>query len=114
MMPPILVIDSSIWLAEQMLRHSSGSALRFFLRTRGAQLALPEVVRLEVVRHLAEQLDDLAQRMREDHGRLLSHVGTLRELVLPSANELREAAARAFENARIRILDVPFSLESAR
>jgi hypothetical protein len=113
-MPQIVVIDSNIWLAEQMLRHSAGSALRFFLRTSGARVAIPEVVRLEVVRHLTVELQKLARDIQQSHGRLLRHLGALKELVLPSSQELEDAARRAFESARIDMLDVPFSIESAR
>jgi hypothetical protein len=113
-MAQIVVIDSNIWLAEQMLRHSAGSALRFFLRTSDARVAVPEVVRLEVVRHLKLELQKLARDIEQSHGRLLRHLGALKELVLPSAHELDEAAQRAFESARIDVLDIPFSIESAR
>jgi len=70
-MPLTLVIDSNIWLGEQMLRHSAGSALRFFLRTNGARVALPEVVRREVVLHLGRTLKELSQGMQESHERML-------------------------------------------
>ena len=43
-----VVLDSNIWMQEQMLRHSVGSAVRFFLRKRDARIVVPEVVRLEV------------------------------------------------------------------
>jgi hypothetical protein len=113
-MPLILVIDSNIWLAEQMLRHSSGSALRFFLRTCGARVALPEVVRREVTLHLATELHDLSRDMKQSYDRILRQVNVLKELVLPSAQELDAIAKATFENTRLDMLDVPLSIESAR
>lgn len=113
-MPLILVIDSNIWLGEQMLRHSAGSALRFFLRTNGARVALPEVVRREVVLNLGRTLKELSQGMQESHERMLRLVGSLKELVLPTEQDLEAVAFEAFESARIDIFDVPFSLESAQ
>lgn len=97
-----------------MLRHSSGSALRFFLRTSGARVALPEVVRREVVRRLLAELHNLSHDIQHSHGRLLRHLGALKELVLPSAQEVEDAAKGAFERTRIDIVDVPFTIESAR
>jgi len=76
--------------------------------------AVPEVVRREVLRHLVDDLQNLSRDIQLAHSRLLRHVGVLRELVLPSTLELEEAAKSAFERARIDILDVPFSVESAR
>jgi hypothetical protein len=110
----IVVVDSCIWLAQQMLRHSAGSALRFFLRTRGAKVAVPEVVRKEVVQHLGRDLLELSVSMRRDYARMLPLVGALKELVLPGDAELLELAEKAFENTRLDLLDVPFCLDSAR
>lgn len=110
----IVVLDSNIWLGEQMLRHSAGSAVRFFLRANGAQVAVPEVVRREVTHHLSQSLKNLSLGMRESYDRLLRMVGSLKELVLPSDGELDAFALSAFENARIDAIDVPFTLESAR
>lgn len=109
-----IVLDSNIWLCEQMLRHSTGSAVRFFMRKHGARIAVPEVVRLEVERHLERQLTELSSQLRDGHTRLLRIVGELKELILPSDDELRDVAKNSFTNAGIDIVDFPFSIESAR
>ena len=109
-----VVLDSNIWLNEQMLRHSVGSALRFFLRKHNARLVVPEVVRLEVELHLEEELKELATSLRDKHRRLLSLVGELKEQVLPTDVELKQAALSAFANVGIEISNFPFSFESAR
>jgi hypothetical protein len=109
-----IVLDSNIWLGEQMLRHSTGSAVRFFLQKHGARVVVPEVVRLEVELHLERQLIELASQIREGHTRLLRAVGELKELVLPSDSVLRSVAKKAFSNTRIDISYFPFSLTSAR
>lgn len=96
-----------------MLRHSSGSAFRFFLRRQNARLVVPEVVRREVEKNLATQLIEAASRMRKDHTKLLRILGTLKELVLPSDDELRTAAKEAIEHTRIDVVEVPFTIESA-
>lgn len=80
-MPRIVVIDSNIWPAEQMLRHSSGSAVGVFLRTSGARVAVPEVVHREVVRHLVVELQNLSRDIQQSHRRLLRHVGALKDRV---------------------------------
>tara|TARA_R110002073_G_scaffold8027_22_gene44935 strand:- start:24556 stop:25560 length:1005 start_codon:yes stop_codon:yes gene_type:complete len=113
-MPLTVVLDSNIWLNEQMLRHSVGSAVRFFLRRHNAHVVVPEVVRLEVELHLEKELKELTSRLREGHRRLLGLVGELKEQVLPTDDELTQIASAAFANAGIEISDFPFSLESAR
>jgi hypothetical protein len=109
-----IILDSNIWLAEQMLRHSAGSTFRFYVRTNGIRVAVPEVVRREVVLNLSENLKGDAREMKDSHSRLLRVVGSMKELVLPSDEELVRTAEKAFENARVEIIDIPFSLESAR
>jgi len=109
-----VVLDSNIWLCEQMLRNSTGSAVRFFIRKHGARIVVPEVVRLEVELHLERQLTELSSQLRDGHARLLQVVGELKELVLPSDDELRDVAKNGFTNAGIAIADFPFSIESAR
>ncbi|WP_145385680.1 PIN domain-containing protein [Stieleria neptunia] len=109
-----VVLDSNIWLNEQMLRHSVGSAVRFFLRRHSAHVVVPEVVRREVELHLEKELKELTSRLREGHRRLLGLVGELKEQVLPTDDELTVIASTAFANAGIEITDFPFSLKSAR
>ena len=65
-----IVLDSNVWLNEQMLRHRVGSAIRFFLRRHNARVVVPEVVRLEVELHLEQELKELASRLREGHKQL--------------------------------------------
>jgi hypothetical protein len=109
-----IVLDSNVWLNEQMLRHRVGSAIRFFLRRHNARVVVPEVVRLEVELHLEQELKELASRLREGHKQLLGIVGELKEQVLPTDEELGKIALGAFANSGIEISDLPFSLESAR
>ncbi len=109
-----IVLDSNVWLSEQMLRHGAGAAVRFYLRRHDARIALPEVVRLEVILHLSEKMKELAATTRQAHRTLLPLAGRLRELVLPEDGELDEIAARAFEDIRVPVFDVPFTIESAR
>ena len=109
-----VVLDSNIWLSEQMLRHSTGAAVRFYLRRHDARIALPEVVRLEVVLHLSERMKELAATTRQAHRTLLPLAGQLRELVLPTDTELEAIAARVFEDIGVPVCDIPFTVESAR
>ena len=109
-----IVLDSNIWLSEHMLRHSAGAAVRFYLGRHDARIALPEVVRLEVILHLSKQMKELAAATRQGHRDLLTLTGQLRELVLPDDAELDAIAARAFDDIRVPVYDVPFSVDSAR
>ena len=52
--------------------------------------------------------------MSEDHRRLLGYFGKLKELVLPNDAELEELSSKLFSNVGVEIVDIPFSLTSAR
>jgi len=110
----IVVLDTNIWLKELALNSGAGSALRFFLKHRPAQLAVPEVVRLEVQNNLRrtikEAIDDVAKGNRQ----LLALFGSMKEVVLPTEQEIEAFVADVFNRLGIEILDVPFSLNSAR
>jgi hypothetical protein len=109
-----VVLDSNIWLSERMLRESAGAALRFYLRRHNARIAIPEVVRREVIVHLGEEMKELAAELRQKHRRLMPLAGTLKELVLPDDAALEQRAAQAFDGIGLATIDVPFTIESAR
>lgn len=109
-----VVLDSNIWLAERMLRESAGAALRFYLRRHSARIAIPEVVRREVIVHLGEEMKELAATLRQAHRRLVPLAGTLKELVLPDDAALEQRAAQAFDDIGLTTIDVPFTIDSAR
>ena len=52
----IVLLDSNVWLEELGLNSSLGSAVRFYLKQKGAQIALPEVVKLEVESNFKNRL----------------------------------------------------------
>src|SRR4051812_47024217 len=48
----IVVLDTNIWRSSLYLKAGAAAAMRFYLRQKGAKVGLPEVIRLEVERHL--------------------------------------------------------------
>lgn len=110
----IVVFDTNIWFTELGLRSPSGAAARFFLRQKQARLALPEVVRLEVERNLRNRLREFTANIQRDHRQLLTAFGSLKELILPSDDDIEKKVADIFANVDVSLLEIPFSLQSAR
>lgn len=110
----IVVFDTNIWFSELGLRSPSGAAARFFLRQKQARLALPEVVRLEVEHNLRNRLREFVANIRNDHRKLLTAFGTLKEVVLPSDEDIEKKVSEVFATVDVDLLEVPFSLPSAR
>jgi hypothetical protein len=110
----IVVLDTNIWLKELALNSGVGSAFRFFLKQRQARLALPEVVRLEVQHNLRALVTEAIDHVNSGNRRLLALFGSMKEIVLPNAEEIEALISGVFTGLRIEIMDVSFSLESAR
>jgi hypothetical protein len=110
----IVVLDTNIWLKEMALNSTLGAAIRFFIKQRSAQLALPEVVRLEVERNFRKNLKEYVGKVRENHRQLLAIFGKLKEVVLPDDAAIESKIAEIFSGVGVELLQVDFSFESAR
>lgn len=110
----IAVFDSNVWIAELGLRSTLGAVARFYLKHTKARLALPEVVRLEVEHNLRNRLKEQITRIEDDHRQLLTVFGTLKALVVPDPSAIEAKVNELFGSLGIDVLDVPFSLASAR
>lgn len=110
----IVVFDTNIWLSHLGMRSPAASAIRFFLKQNGYHMALPEVVRLEVEANLQAKLTNFIDEIRNSYEQLLTVFGELREVVLPSPAEVQVLIPRLFESVGVKLINIPFSLESAR
>ncbi len=110
----IIVFDTNVWLSELGLNTSAGSAVRFYLKRNNATVALPEVIRLEATHHLRKELKEFVSSIRSNYGRLLTVFGNLKEIILPTEEQINERVEGLFERLSVPLLDIPFSLESAR
>jgi hypothetical protein len=110
----IVVLDSNVWLSELGLRSGAAAAVRFFLNQSNAQVAVPEVIRLEVRHNLTNRLTTHAKEIRDNYRQLLTAFGKLREIVLPTEQEIQAKVEELFASLGVRQQQIPFSLESAR
>jgi hypothetical protein len=109
-----IVLDTNIWVKELGLNSTLGAATRFYVREKNARLVLPEVVRLEASTHFRRELRDFVRAIGENHRKLLTIFGSLREVVLPDDAEVEAKVTEIFANVGVEILEIPFSIESAR
>jgi hypothetical protein len=110
----IVVLDSMIWIAELGLKSSLGSVTRLYLKEKNARLALPEVVRLEVERNLHNQLKEHVSEIEKKHRQLLTVFGSLKAIAMPTDSDIEVRVAEVFGSLGVNVLEVPFSLPSAR
>lgn len=110
----IVVLDSNVWLSELGLRSGAAAAVRFFLNQSNAQVAVPEVVQLEVRHNLTNRLSTHAKEIRDNYRQLLTAFGKLREIILPTEGEIQAKVEELFASLGVQQQQIPFSLESAR
>ncbi len=109
-----VILDSNIWISELGLKTTLGSAVRFYLKRNNATLAIPEVIKLESERNLRNRLNEYISSIQKNHSSLLSIFGSLKEIVLPKADQIDELILSLFSNLDIDFIEIPFSLESAK
>jgi len=110
----IVVFDTNIWLSELGLRSPTAAAARFYLKHHGARVGIPEVIRLEVEQNLTSRLMKHIEDIRSAYRQLLTAFGTLREIILPDEEQVRQKIPELFESMQVERIDVPFTLDSAR
>lgn len=109
-----IIFDSNIWIAELGLNSKKGSAVRFFIKQNKAIVALPEVIKLEVESNVKKSINTFVSNIEKNHRQLLTLFGNLKEVVLPNEKIISERTKGIFINSGLDILDLPFTLESAR
>lgn len=110
----IVVFDTNVWKNSLYLKSSAAAAVRFYIHQQRARVGLPEIVRLEVERHLRIDVLTMRERIQTDHNRLLGLFETLKEVVLPTDAEVEKLVLKAFIHPGFDLLEVPFSERSAR
>lgn len=110
----IVVFDSNVWISELGLRSGAAAAAKFFLNHTGARLAVPEVVRLEVEHNLGARLTEHIENIQNDYRQLLTAFGKLREVVLPTSDDVKAKIQELFDSIEVAKVEVSFSLTSAR
>jgi len=109
-----IVLDSNIWISEWGLNTHKGAATKFYIKQKKAKLALPEVIKEEVKRNLYNSLSSFSEDIQKNHRQLLAVFGQLKEVVLPSTEEIKTKVNSLFNEAKIEIHEVPFTLDSAK
>jgi hypothetical protein len=110
----IIVLDTNIWKQELYLYSGAGAALKLYLNRKGATVALPEVIRLEVEAHLRADVQLGSKEVSAAHNRLVALFGSLRGVQLPTDDQIEILVSRFISDTGLTIREVPFTLESAR
>lgn len=109
-----VLLDSCTWIATRGLTSHVGCAARFFLRSAGATLVVPEVVQLEVEHRLVAQVRKQRDALINSHRRLLAVLQQDEVSVpLPTPQQLREGVRQRLNAPGVTTKHIPLSLEIA-
>ncbi len=108
------MFDTNVWKINLYLKSSASAAVKFYIHQHGAKVGLPEVVRLEVERHLRIDTVGMRESIRTEHNRLLGLFDTLKEVVLPTDAEVETLISKAFAQPGFDFFEVPFGEKSAK
>ena len=108
-----VIFDTNIWIKHLALQSAAGSSVRFYLNRMKATVALPDVIRRETQYNLSKQLLDHLYQIRSSNRALLSALGKMKDVVLPSEQDLFDAANKFTERLGLPVEHVAFSLSVA-
>ena len=109
-----IVFDTNIWISHFGLNSVAGASIRFYIKEKGADVVVPEVVRLEFEQNFTQKLQKLKQNIIDSHDSLLMVFGELKEVVLPSDEEINNRASEILNRLDVPIKEIPLSLEAAK
>ena len=109
-----ILFDSNVWISQLGLRSKNGAAVRHFANRRNATVAIPEIVQLEVEEKLTTRLLELKKQNEASHRQLLSVLGELEPIRLPSEEEIRKAVESIIPDFDVPVLKIPFNIDVAR
>lgn len=110
----IVVFDTNVWKANIYLQSPAAASIKLFLNLKSAKIGLPEVIRLEVQRHVKEDLADLSRKVAEGHKRLLAIFGKLQAITVPSTAQISGMVDKAFDGMGVPLVPMALTLDSAR
>ena len=109
-----VLIDTSVWRAQPLLRTPLGAALLYYVRRTDSKIALPEVVELEIAKQLYRAAAEARGKAENSFGILQQIMGKMPEFKVPSDAEVHKAIKDRFDELSSLIERVPFTLEHAR
>jgi hypothetical protein len=110
----IVIFDANIWISHLYANAPLRASALLYLHRKGATVALPEVVRLEVEVHLRSRLRDFRDKSRDNYNTLLKVFGRMKEAVFPSDADIDGVVDRFFSDSGFTFREIPFTLESAK
>ena len=109
-----VVFDSNVWISECGLNSLRADEGKEFIRSRGATLAVPEVVRLEVERTLRDEMLKKKKTIEDSHRYLTTMLGNIDDVSLPTDIDVKNLVSSLIDNTEVEIKHMPLTPEAAK
>ena len=109
-----IILDTNIWLSELALMSPLGCAFSHYVMVGGFKIGLPEVIEEETKYNFRKQLLEYRLNIARDYKRMLTIFGKMKELVMPSEEDIEGKVEALFDFHKDRIIRIPFEIEGAR
>lgn len=110
----IIVLDTNIWRSELALMNPLGCAFSHYVTVSGFKIGLPEVIEEETKYNFRKNLLEYRFNIEKNYKRMLAIFGRMKELVMPSNEDIERKVEAIFDFHKDRIVRMPFEIKSAR
>ena len=109
-----IVFDTNIWISDLGLNSGAGAAVRFFIKEKDAVVVVPEIVRLEFEKNFTKELQKYKKDIVDTHDKLLTVFGELKEVILPSDEDINNKASEILDSLDVDVDSIPLTLDAAK
>lgn len=112
--PICILIDTNMWRRTLLLNSALGSALLYTINNLQAKLAFPEVIEMEIEKHIYNIAIDAKYRIERGYREIGAILGSYHQYKLPSNDDILTAISKKIEKISPLLIKVPFTLEHAK
>jgi hypothetical protein len=109
-----VLLDTNIWRADPLLRGADGAALLHYLHQMDHKLALPEIVEIELTKHLHLKANESAEKIEEGWRFLERIIKGRPDFTVPTPKEVGQALSDRLTELSPWIIRVPIRFEHTR
>ena len=108
-----VVFDSNVWISDRGLNSPRAVEGKDFIRSKGATLAVPEVVRLEVERTLRDEMLKNRKTIEDSRRYLATLLGSVDDVALPTDVDIENLVSSLIDDTKVEIRHMPLTVEAA-
>lgn len=110
----ILVIDTNIWLTENLLRSPKGLSITAYCINQSQRIMVPEIIEKETEVNFFREAVEARKKIKDEYDFLLMAMGKLKELVMPTDEEIKTTVSKRYEELNSIIFREPFTFQQAQ